>query len=192
MFISENSGHDLKQYEEVNNNALSSCNQGRDPTLKLSDKGQAVSLQEWGLKLCEEMQEICEVLDKGNDNKPYTQALHKQREVVRHSELTSSARMLSAMRDQKLSITELVLQKSDEYARYFRNTPLETSVKKSFDAQVEASLKQQEQLDTMTEIPFDKYLSNYFSEDATANETCLQEFKKNLVLDWNTCQTNCG
>jgi glutamate--cysteine ligase len=173
-----NSGHDLKQYEEVNNNALSVANQGRDPTLKLSDKGQAVSLQEWGLKLCEEMQEICEVLDKGNDNKPYTQALHKQREVVRHSELTSSARMLSAMRDQKLSITELVLQKSDEYARYFRNTPLETSVKKSFDAQVEASLKQQEQLDTMTEIPFDKYLSNYFSEDATANETCLQESKK--------------
>ena len=124
------------------------------------------------------MQEICEVLDKGNDNKPYTQALCKQMEVVRHSELTSSARILSAMRDQKLSITELVLQKSDEYTRYFQNTTLEASVKKSFDFQVEASLEQQERLDTMTEIPFEKYLHNYFSEDATASETFLQESKK--------------
>jgi glutamate--cysteine ligase len=170
----ENSGHDLKQCDEVNNNALSVANRGRDPKLKLSDKGQAVSFQHWALRLCEEMQEICEVLDKGNDNKPYTQALSKQTEVVRHSELTSSARMLSAMRDQKLSITELVLQKSDEYTRYFQNATLEASVKKSFDSQVEASLEQQERLDTMTEIPFDKYLNNYFSEDATANETCLQ------------------
>ncbi|MEO5655944.1 MAG: glutamate--cysteine ligase, partial [Nitrosospira sp.] len=173
-----NSGHDLKQHEEVNNNALSVANQGRDPALKLFDKGRAISLQDWALRLCEEMQEICEVLDKGNDNKPYTQALRKQIEVVRHSELTSSARMLSAMRDQKLSITELVLQKSDEYTRYFQNATLDASVKKSFDFQVEASLEQQKRLDTMSEIPFERYLNNYFSGNATANETGLQDSKK--------------
>jgi glutamate--cysteine ligase len=170
----ENSGHDLKQYEEVNNNALSVANRGRDPQLKLSDKGQAVSLQDWALRLCDEMQEICEVLDKGNDNGWYTHTLRKQMEVVRHPELTSSARMLSAMRDEKLSITELVLQKSDEYARYFRATPLETSVKKSLDLQVKASLEKQERLNSMSEIPFDKYLNNYFSEDSSASEACSQ------------------
>ncbi|BCT68342.1 glutamate--cysteine ligase [Nitrosospira sp. NRS527] len=173
-----NSGHGLKQHEEVNNNALSVANQGRDPALKLSDNGRAVSLQNWALSLCEEMQEVCEVLDKGNDHKPYTQALRKQIEVVRHSELTSSARMLSAMRDQKLSITELVLQKSDEYTRYFQNATLDASIKKSFDFQVEASLEQQKRLDTMSEIPFERYLNNYFSGDTTANETGLQDSKK--------------
>ncbi len=173
-----NSGHGLKQHEEVNNNALSVANQGRYPALKLSDNGRAVSLQDWALSLCEEMQEVCEVLDKGNDHKPYTQALRKQMEVVRHSELTSSARILSVMRDQKLSITELVLQKSDEYTHYFQNATLETSVKKSLDFQVEASLEQQKRLDTMSEIPFERYLNNYFSGDATANETGLQDSKK--------------
>jgi glutamate--cysteine ligase len=124
------------------------------------------------------MQEICEILDKGNDNKPYTQVLRKQIEAVRHSELTSSARMLSAMRDQKLSITELVLQKSDEYTRYFQNATLDASIKKSFDFQVEASLEQQKRLDTMSEIPFERYLNNYFSGNTTANETGLQDSKK--------------
>jgi glutamate--cysteine ligase len=188
----ENSGHDLKQYEEVNNNALSVANQGRDPQLKLSDKGQAVSLQDWALALCDEMQEICEILDKGNDNDWYTHTLRKQMEVVRHPELTSSARILSAMRDQKLSITELVLQKSDEYTRYFQNAPLEASVRKSFDLQVEASLEQQERLDTMSEIPFEKYLNNYFSEDATVDETCSQGFKKKPDSGLEPTSASCG
>ncbi|MEO8992231.1 MAG: glutamate--cysteine ligase [Nitrosospira sp.] len=171
----ENSGHDLKQYDEVNNNALSVANQGRDPALKLFDEGQAISLQDWGLKLCEDMQEICEILDKVDDNKPYSRALRKQKDVVRHSELTSSARMLSAMRDQKLSITELVLQKSDEYTRYFQNETLEASIRKCFSFQVEESLEQQRRLDTTSGIPFERYLNNYFSGDAAANETGLQK-----------------
>ena len=188
----ENPGHDSKQYEEVNNNALSAANRGRDPKLKLSDKGQAVSLQDWALALCEEMQEICEILDKGNGNDWYTRTLRKQTEVVRHPELTSSARILSAMRDQKLSINELVLQKSDEYTRYFQNAPLEASVRKSFDLQVEASLEQQERLDMMSEIPFEKYLNNYFSEDATADETCSQGFKKKADSGLEPPSASCG
>jgi glutamate--cysteine ligase len=43
--------------------------------------------------------------------------------------------------------------------------PLQASVKRSFDSQVEASLAQQQQLDTALEIPFDKYLNNYFSQN---------------------------
>ena len=190
--FSRSPAHDLKQYEEVNNNALSAANRGRDPKLKLSDKGQAVSLQDWALALCEEMQEICEILDKGNGNDWYTRTLRKQTEVVRHPELTSSARILSAMRDQKLSITELVLQKSDEYTRYFQNAPLEASVRKSFDLQVEASLEQQERLDMMSEIPFEKYLNNYFSEDATADETCSQGFKKKADSGLEPPSASCG
>ena len=117
--LRQNPGHDLKQYEEIKHNALSVASRGRDPALKLLNKGQEIPLQQWALRLCEEMQEICEVLDNDNGDKPYTMALRKQMEVIRHPELTSSARMLSAMREQKLSITDLVLQKSHEYMRLF-------------------------------------------------------------------------
>ena len=180
--LRQNPGHDVKQYEEITHNALSVANRGRDPALKLLDNGREVPLQEWALRLCEQMQEICEVLDNGSSDKPYTMALRRQMEVIRHPELTSSARMLAAMRDQKLSITDLVLQKSLEYTRLFQRTPLDAAVKRGFDLQVEASLAQQQQLNTTPEIPFDKYLSNYFSQDATISKIYSRDQPQNIPM----------
>ena len=175
----QNPEHDLKQHEEINNNALAVANRGRDPALKLFDRGRETPLRDWALRLCEQMQEICEALDNGDGDKPYTRALRKQREVIRHPELTSSARMLAAMRDQKLSITDLVLQKSREYTHHFQKASLDASVKRDFDLQVQASLEQQERLNTTRDIPFDQYLSNYFSKDAEAGNIRSQEKLRN-------------
>jgi glutamate--cysteine ligase len=160
----ESPAHDIRQYGEVKRNALAVANQGRDPALKLLNKGHEVSLRDWALILCDEMQEICEALDTGNEDRPYTSALHKQMEVIRHPELTSSAKMLQIMRDQKLSVTDLLLQKSREHTSHFQKTPLDTSVKRDFDSQVENSLEQLERLNNANEIPFDQFLSNYFSK----------------------------
>ncbi|SFN42889.1 glutamate--cysteine ligase [Nitrosospira briensis] len=168
--FSRSPAHGVKQYEEINHNTLSVANKGRDPALKLLNNGRKVLLRDWASMLCEQMQEICEVLDNGNSDKRYTRALHKQMEVIRYPDLTSSARMLAEMRDQRLSITDLVLQKSREYKSYFQNSGLDASIKKDFDLQVEASLEQQERLNNATEIPFDKYLSDYFSQDGAASK----------------------
>ncbi len=171
---------DLKQYKEINNNALSVANKGRAPALALLNDGRKISLQNWALTLCQEMQEVCEILDNGNGGKPYTTALHKQIEVIRHPELTSSARMLSVMQDQKLSVTELVLQKSHEYTRHFQHPTLDASIKRDFDVQVSASLEKYKRLNTMSEIPFDKYLSNYFSNDAAASKIHSKDHSQNI------------
>lgn len=177
-----NAGHDLKQLDEISNNALSVANRGRDPRLKLLDNGHEIPLRQWALTLCEQMREICEILDNGNADISYTHALHQQIETIRHPELTASARMLSAMRAQKMSITELVLQKSREYTHYFQNAALDAAVKRNFDLQVKTSLAQQKQLDATDEIPFDKYLSNYFSQDASASIIQSQDLPQNLPV----------
>jgi glutamate--cysteine ligase len=178
-----NAGHDLKQHDEISNNALTVANRGRDPKLKLLDNGHEVPLRQWALTLCEQMREICEILDNGNANTSYTRALHQQIEKICHPELTASARMLSAMRTQKMSVTELVLQKSHEYTRYFQKSALDVAIKRNFDLQVKTSLAQQKQLDATNEIPFDKYLSNYFSQDASVSIIHSQILPKNLP-DW--------
>jgi glutamate--cysteine ligase len=177
-----NAGHDLKQLDEISNNALSVANRGRDSRLKLLDNGHEIPLRQWALTLCEQMREICEILDNGNADIPYTHALRQQIETIRHPELTASARMLSAMRAQKMSITELVLQKSREYTRYFQNAALDAAVKRNFDLQVKTSLAQQKQLDATDEIPFDTYLSNYFSQDASAGISQSQDLPQNLLV----------
>jgi glutamate--cysteine ligase len=158
------------------------ANRGRDSRLKLLDNGHEIPLRQWALTLCEQMREICEILDNGNADIPYTHALRQQIETIRHPELTASARMLSAMRAQKMSITELVLQKSREYTRYFQNAALDAAVKRNFDLQVKTSLAQQKQLDATDEIPFDTYLSNYFSQDASAGISQSQDLPQNLLV----------
>jgi glutamate--cysteine ligase len=178
-----NAGHDLKQHDEISNNALTVANRGRDPGLKLLDNGHEVPLRQWALTLCEQMREICEILDNGKADTSYTRALLQQIEKIHHPELTASARMLSAMLTQKMSITELVLQKSHEYTRYFQKSALDAAIKRNFDLQVKTSLAQQKQLDATNEIPFDKYLSNYFSQDAPASIIHSQILPKNLP-DW--------
>lgn len=159
---------DLKQNEEIKNNALSVANNGRKPSLELLNAGRKISLKNWALMLCQEMQEICEVLDNGDNDKPYTTALCKQIEAIRHPELTPSARMLSIMRNQKMSVTELVLQKSHEYTCQFKEATLDASIKQDFDIQVRTSLEKYRRLNAKHEIPFDQYLSNYFSENTAA------------------------
>lgn len=160
----ESPTHDTTKYAEIKHNALAVANKGRDPTLKLLNNEQEIPLQSWALILCDEMKEICEALDNGNEDRPYTRALQKQMEVIRHPELTSSAKMLAIMRDHKLSVTDLALQKSREYTSHFRQIPLDTSVKKDFDLQVQNSLEQLERLNNATQIPFDQFLGNYFSK----------------------------
>jgi glutamate--cysteine ligase len=170
-----NAGHDLKQHDEIGHNALSVANRGRDPKLKLQDNGRDGPLRQWALTLCEQMGEICEILDNGNADIPYTSALHQQIEKIRYPELTSSARMLEEMRMQKMSITELALLKSHEYTHHFQNAALDAAVKRNFDLQVKASLAQQKQFEATHEIPFDQYLSNYFSQDAVAQHHSFPE-----------------
>lgn len=166
----ESPRHDVKQHEEINYNSLAVANKGRDPGLKLLDNEQEIPLRQWASMLCEEMQEICEALDNGDENKPYTKALHKQIEVIRRPELTSSARMLAAMRDQKLSVTEFVMQKSREYTSHFRKLPLDASVKREFDSRVDASLEELGRLNAPSGVSFDQFVASYFSRDRGTGE----------------------
>ena len=163
-------GHDRKQHEEINFNALAVANSGRDPALKLVDEGKEIPLRDWALKLGEQMQEICEALDEGDEEKPYAMALLRQIEVIRHPELTSSARMLATMRDQKLSVTDLALEKSQQHTAHFQKAPLDALVKRDFDLKVQNSLELLERLNNAPQIPFDQFLQNYFSGDAKAGD----------------------
>jgi len=164
----ESPRHDRQKYEEINRNALAVANSGRDPALKLVDEGKEISLRDWALKLAEQMREICDALDEGDEEKPYAKALLKQIEVIRQPELTSSARMLATMRDQKLSVTDLALQKSREHTAHFQKAPLDALVKRDFDLKVQNSLEILERLNNAPQIPFDQFLQNYFSCEAKA------------------------
>lgn len=186
--LQESPRHDKKQLEEINQNVLLVANQGRAPSLKLFNNEQEIFLQHWALELCQEMQPVCEMLDNGDNNHPYTKALQKQIEAIRYPAQTASARMLSTMHDQKLSITELVLQKSQEYKQYFKHTALNDSTRKQFDWQAQESIRKYEQLNNTDQIPFDEYLSNYFTGGVAAGGTRPPD--KSVCRDQSYIQMN--
>ena len=81
------------------------------------------------------------------------------------------------MRDEKLSITELTLQKSREYTQYFRSSPLEEAARRNLDFQGRASLEQLQRLNAMTAISFDKYLNDYFGQEPAAEKFSSQDLR---------------
>jgi glutamate--cysteine ligase len=154
--------HDRDKCAEINSNALAVANNGRDPGLKLSNGENKISLRHWASMLCEQMEEVCGILDGGDQEKPYWSALQKQMELIRYPDMTSSARMLSEMREQKMSVDDFSLQKSGEYTQYFKNQPLSMPMKRQLESSIEKSLMDQKYLESGEKIRFEDYLENYF------------------------------
>lgn len=154
--------HDRDQCAEINSNALAVANNGRDPALRLLNGKNKVSLRQWASMLGEQMEEVCDILDEGNREKPYWKALQKQMERIRHPDTTSSARMLSEMREQKMSVADFSLHKSGEYTEYFQSEPLSVSARQELESSVAKSLVDQKYLESEEKIPFEDYLEDYF------------------------------
>ncbi|HEU4854934.1 MAG TPA: glutamate--cysteine ligase [Nitrosospira sp.] len=154
--------HDRDKCAEINSNALAVANNGRQPGLKLSNGENKISLRHWASMLCEQMEEVCDVLDEGNHEKLYWKALQKQMELIRYPDMTSSARMLSEMREHKISVADFSLQKSGEYTQYFKNQPLSMPARQELESSVTKSLMGQKYLESGEKIPFEDYLDNYF------------------------------
>ncbi|SFW16582.1 glutamate--cysteine ligase [Nitrosovibrio sp. Nv17] len=162
--LQPNSGHDDGQRDEIATNALSVANRGREPALVLRNGGRNILLRQWAQELCEEMREICEILDGSDSAQPYTRALLGQMEAIRHPELTPSARVLATMRACGMSFTDFALMQSEAHARYFSNRTLNASVRKCLDLEARTSLLRQTRMEAETEPPFETYLDNYFSQ----------------------------
>jgi glutamate--cysteine ligase len=154
--------HDLDKCAEITSNALAVANNGREPGLKLSNGKNRISLRHWASMLCEQMAEVCDVLDGGDHEKPYHKALQKQIELIRYPDMTSSARMLSEMREQKMSVDDFSLQKSGEYTQHFRNQPPSMPLRQELESGIARSRIDQSHLESGGKILFEDYLENYF------------------------------
>ena len=107
---------------------------------------------------------MCELLDEGDAQKPYSTALETQAAKVRDVSLTPSARTLAEMRANEESFFNLALRMSKLHKAYFLDlfSPNE-SRQDEFAAQAQHSLEAQARLEAENEMPFDNYLQKYFA-----------------------------
>ena len=148
----------------IDENELLSAHRGRDPTLKLTRAGQPILLKHWARELLEEMQPVCELLDRSAPGELYCSALEAQRCKVEDTELTPSARMLREMRERGEGFYHFAKRMSEIHRHFFLNLPVNEARQRFFTELATKSLEDQRAREATEEHSFDEYLDRYFAQ----------------------------
>lgn len=151
------------EQERLDANHALVAHRGREPGLQLSCDGGSVSLREWARELLDSMRGVCELLDEGDAQRPYTAALELQAAKVEDPGLTPSARSLDELRASGESFAQFALRMSRLHKAYFLELyPPNEQRLAEFAAEAQESLEKQAALEAADAVPFDQYLANYF------------------------------
>jgi glutamate--cysteine ligase len=150
--------------KDIDANELAAAHRGRDPRLRLNRNGRKVPLKDWAAEIITAMTGVCELLDKGHDDKPYSDSLAIQAEKIRDPDRTPSARMLAEMRAKGEGFFHFALRMSQQHQAYFRGLPRDAAREAEFVRFAEQSWERQHQMEAANNEPFSTYLQRYFSQ----------------------------
>ncbi len=141
---------------------------GREPGLKLNRNTRQVELRTWALELIDSMRGICEMLDEGESQKPYTAALELQEAKVLDVGLTPSARSLEELRTSGESFAQFALRMSHLHKSYFLELyPPNEQRLAELATEADESLRKQSELEAADDMTFDQFIAHYFGRSVT-------------------------
>lgn len=149
----------------VDKNLTNVATHGRSPGFMLLRKDGEVDLTSWGMEICNEMGALCEILDIGNLDKPYSKALQAQKDKFNQVELTPSARIINSMNEQKLPFFDFSMQQSKKHQAFFKDRTLAGHQAALFEKASHSSTEEQIQIEQSDNIPFDDFLTQYLSQN---------------------------
>src|SRR5271170_6141792 len=153
------------EQEALDANHLLVARLGREPNLKLNREGRDIPMTEWAGELLDAMQGLCEMLDHGESERPYTLALEQQRAKIDDVERTPSARLLAEMRQTGESFFQLALRMSNLHKDYFLGLyPPNESRLGEFATEARDSLEAQRNIEAKDDTDFDTYLKRYLAD----------------------------
>jgi glutamate--cysteine ligase len=162
--LRESPQHIGNEFAVNNANQLAVAHKGRQPGLVLAQNGMSIPLQDWAQQILHDMQPVCSILDAGQADCPYSQALALQQSVVDNPDLAPSARILADMRSTGQCFSAYALNKSAMHKQFFNQQPLDPAIKAEFQAMAEASLAKQKAIEANDQLSFDDFLANYFAQ----------------------------
>src|SRR5262249_41490405 len=148
----------------LDQNHVTVARRGREPGLTLWRDGRDVPLQAWAQELIDSMMGICEVLDQGDESRPYTQALAVQAAKISNVALTPAARLMEELTTTDESFFDLALRMSKTHKDYFLDLyPQNQERLAQVAAQAEESLAKQAAIEAADQGTFEQYLERYFA-----------------------------
>ena len=147
----------------IDRNQVLTAHQGRDPNLLLQRDGAQVRLRDWASELLEMMAPVAEMLDGGADG-PCRGSLARQREKVRDSALTPSARMLDEMRAHGEGFAQFARRVSEQHRDWIRAQRLGPERLAEFERLVGESWARQAEIEAGDTEDFEAFLARYFAQ----------------------------
>ena len=149
----------------LDQNHLTVARRGREPGLTLSRDGRSVPMRDWARELLDSMSGICEMLDRGDPARPYSQALATQAAKVDDVALTPSARLMAELTRWGVVLRPRAAHVGDAQGIF----PRALSAQRGAPARVlrrkpQESLAAQHKIETADRGTFDEYLARYFAD----------------------------
>ena len=155
---------DASEQTVLDENHVVVAHRGREPGLQLVHGSKRKRLTMWAMELIDEMRGICELLDEGDRNRPYTAALEVQNAKIHDVALTPAARTLRELEQRGESFDEFALHMSKMHKAYFLDLyPPNEQRLAEFRREADASLERQAAIERADKIGFDDYLARYFA-----------------------------
>ena len=136
--------------------------QGRQPDLQLEIDGTEQTVAQWGEWLIGQLTELAEVFDKHHNNPRYQQAIAYIAPRFATPELTSSARVLETIKEQKSENGLLALELSRTYKKELLAQGYQMLSDQHFQQERVNSLQKQQHIEAKDTLSFDDYLQHYF------------------------------
>ena len=150
---------------ELDSNHVRVARQGREPGLELKDDGRGRPLAHWARQLLDEMQGVCELLDAGDPQRPYSAALAVQQAKVTDPDATPSARILAELRQNDEAFFHFALRMSTQHRDYFRDLyPPDEQRLETFRQEAARSLEAQAGIEAADRISFDEFVARWFAD----------------------------
>ena len=148
----------------LDQNHLTVARRGREPGLLLWRDGRNVPMREWARELLDSMSGICELLDRGDPGRPYSQALATQTAKIEDVALTPSARLMAELTAGE-SFFDLALRMSVTHKAYFLDLyPPNEERLREFSQEARESLAARKTIEAADTGSFEEYLARYFAD----------------------------
>ena len=122
-------------------------------------------MQHWASQLLDEMAGVCELLDAGDAQRPYSSALQAQRDRLAQPLLLPAAQLLREMQEHGESFARLSLRHSKAHQALALAVAPDVELQQSMASQAAESLEMQARKDAGVSGSFDDYLRRRLADN---------------------------
>lgn len=150
--------------DEAANNQSLVARRGREPGLRLTREGVALSLADWGKQIVDGVRAVAELLDRGEEDREYEQAVAAQADLLANAEATPSARLLQELHDRGSGFFAFAMEAAQGHKEYFSAlaSPNPEHLQ-HLESEALDSHRRQKEIENSDTLSFEQYLANYFA-----------------------------